>query len=68
MRNKLLQPLEEQILDASVIIWNRAVDLESQHPDHLKIIQAAVHQIQMVMATRIVQRKVPNRFPIKSNK
>jgi hypothetical protein len=48
-----------QVLKASADLWNMFVKLEVMHPDEKLDFKNAIHQIQNIMACRIVRKTVP---------
>lgn len=65
IRNDGLTCEEGIIMDNLVESWNEFVKLDRQHPDELKEFGDAIHNLQSILALRVVRRSYPKGWPIK---
>lgn len=63
MENNGLMPEENEILDLTVEVWNKFAGLEVQHPSDLDDFYRAIHDIQRIVAMRVLRREYPEVFP-----
>lgn len=63
MRCDGLTDNEGEVMDALVIVWNKFVGLERQHPDELEMFSEGIHKCQNLLAVRIARREFPEGWP-----
>lgn len=56
---------EDHISNLIVDVWENYLKLEKQHPNDLEEFHRAIHDLQKLMAIRIVRRLYPEKYPIK---
>lgn len=57
--------LEQEILTLSSVMFTKFAKLEQTHPSDREDMAQAVHDIQKIIAIRMVRRTLPSVFPIK---
>lgn len=57
---------EEKIMRLLVLAHETFSDLDPYHPDHIHEWAASLHNMQRILAMRLVRRDHPELFPIKS--
>lgn len=55
-----LTPEEESVLNSIGEAWGKFVELEQQHPSDLPEFHHAVHQMQQIVAMRVLRRDYPD--------
>lgn len=58
-----VQEKEKEVSDALVKAFNMFSSLEQTHPSDIEEFQTAIHQLQQLIAMRILRRAMPEIYP-----
>lgn len=54
-----LTRVEKEVMDSLIDAWNRFLQLEGLHPDHVTDFRRGIHDCQRILASRVVSRTFP---------